>query len=268
MAGRPARADVAARYDRGVDAYVDLWSDVILPPARAVVAAMGLPATATVVDVGAGTGAVIPSIRAAADRGKVIAIDASREMLRVASDNTDSLAAQGDALTLPLRDDIADAVLFAFVLFHLSDPAEALRQAARVLRVGGTVGTATWARSHDISPAAYSVWDETLTAAGAPPVPDVRDDTGLDRLDAVESLLVATGFAALNMWVEHLSHQWTPDTYIQLASGSGMNRLRLDALDEQTRADTLGLAHRRVSSLEAKDLLWSGDVICAVATLL
>ena len=45
-----------------------------------------------------------------------------------------------------------------------------------------------------------------------------------------------------------------------------MNRFRLDALDEKTRADTLDLARTRLASLEAKDLLWSGDVICAVAT--
>ena len=52
---------------------------------------------------------------------------------------------------------VADAALFAFVLFHLSDPSEALSQAARVLRVVRVVGTATWARSRDLSPAAYRV---------------------------------------------------------------------------------------------------------------
>jgi hypothetical protein len=61
------------------------------------------------------------------------------------------------------------------------------------------------------------------------------------------------------------SHQWTPDTYFQLATGSGTNRLRLDVLYERTRADTLDLARSRPSSLEPKDLVWSGDVVCAVA---
>ena len=41
----PRRVDVAAAYDLGVDAYVSLWSPVILPPAEAVVAGLGLEGT-------------------------------------------------------------------------------------------------------------------------------------------------------------------------------------------------------------------------------
>ena len=263
---RPSRATVAAFYDRGVDGYVDLWSAVILPPAQAVVAAMNLEPAATVIDVGAGSGAVIPSIRRASPGARVIALDASPEMLRVARDHTDAFAAHSDALALPVRDDIADGVLFAYVLFHVGDPAGALLEAARVLRVGGVVGTVTWTVSRDLSPAAYGVWDKTLTEAGAPPVSGARVDTGLDSTDAIDHLLSATGFAPVRVWVEALSHQWTAETYFQLATGSGMNRVRLDVLDEPTRAATLDLARTRLSSLEPKDLLWSGDVICAVAT--
>jgi hypothetical protein len=93
-----------------------------------------------------------------------------------------------------------------------------------------------------------------------------RVDTGLDSADAIENLLSATGFATTRVWIEALRHQWTPDAYFRLATGSGMNRHRLDALDEQSRAATLDLAWRRLSALEPQDLLRSGDVICAVAT--
>ena len=263
---RPVRAKVAASYDRGVDGYVNLWSAVILPPAQAVVAAMRLDPMATVIDIGAGSGAVVPAIRASSPRGKVIAVDASPEMLRVARDRTDALVAHSDALALPIRDNSADAVLFAFVLFHLSEPSSALGEAARVLRAGGTVGTCTWAQSRDISPPAYAVWDTTLTEAGAPPVAGGRVDTGLDSPDAIRNLLSAKAFAPTRVWIEPLRHQWTPETYFQLATGSGMNRLRLEVLDEQARAETLDLAHRRLSLLEPEDLVWSGDVVCAVAT--
>ena len=264
---RPRRAKVAASYDRGVDGYVNLWSAVILPAAQAVVAAMDLEPTDTVIDVGAGSGAVVPSIRQAASRGKTIALDASIQMLRVARDRTDAFVAQSDALALPVRDDTADAVLFAFVLFHVSDPVEALAEAARVLRLGGRIGTATWAQSRGISPAAYSVWDKTLTEAGAPPVAERRVDTGLDSAGAIESLLSDSRFSPTRVWIEPLRHQWTPETYFQLATGSGMNRLRLDVLDERTRADTLDLARSRLSSLEPEHLVWSGDVVCAVGGL-
>ena len=116
-----------------------------------------------------------------------------------------------------------------------------------------------------MSPAAYNVWDEALTEGGAPPVPGGRVDTGLDSPDAMEALLSATGFAPARVWIEPLTHQWTPDTYFQLATGSGMNRQRLDVLDEGARAETLDVARSRLSSLEPEDLVWSGDVVCAVA---
>jgi SAM-dependent methyltransferase len=151
---RPGRATVVTLYDRGVDAYVNLWSSVILPAAHAVVAAMDLEPSDTVIDVGGGSGAVIPAIRDACPAGAARALDASFEMLRVARDRADASVAQSDALALPIRDGTADAVLLAFVLFHVLDPIEALGEAARALRVGGRVGTATWAQSHEPSPAA------------------------------------------------------------------------------------------------------------------
>jgi hypothetical protein len=135
-----------------------------------------------------------------------------------------------------------------------------------VLRAGGTVGTATWAQERDTSPAAYNVWDKTLTEGGAPPITAARVDTGLDSAEAIAELLGATGFTPTRVWIEALNHQWTPDTYFQHAEGLGLNRVRLDVLDEQARAETLNRARVRLSSLEPEDLLWSGDVVCAVAT--
>ena len=261
---RPVRTDVAASYDRGVEGYVNVWSTVILPPARAVVAALDLSRRATVVDVGAGSGALVPSIRQAAPAGIVIAVDASFEMLRAARDRTDARAAQADALALPVREASADAVLLAFVLFHLSDPGQALAEAARVLRAGGTVGTVTWANESTLP--AYTEWDRTLTDAGALPPTARRVDTGLDSPQAMIDILGAGGFHTTRIWTETLRHQWTPDTYWQLATGSGLNRLRLDALNDQTRAQTLTRVRQRLAALRPSDFAWSGEVVCAVAS--
>jgi methylase of polypeptide subunit release factors len=73
---RPGRAEVAAACDLGVEAYTALWSPVILPAAQAVVGAMALNRGARVLDVGTGTGALVPSLRAAAADVTVVGLDA------------------------------------------------------------------------------------------------------------------------------------------------------------------------------------------------
>jgi ubiquinone/menaquinone biosynthesis C-methylase UbiE len=261
---RPARADVAASYDRGVDAYVNTWSAVIQPPAKAVVAALDLSVTATVVDIGAGSGAMVQAIRRAALKGRVVAIDASVEMLRAARERTGVNAVHADTLTLPVRDACTDGALLAFVLFHLADPHAALIETARVLRSGGRVGTVTW--STESTMRAFTVWDSTLTEAGAPGLTARRVDAGLDNCDAVTQTLARAGLNPERVWLEPLRRQWTLDTYWQMATGSGLNRLRLDQLDYAARADTLTRARRRLQNLEAADFAWRGEVVCAVAT--
>ena len=261
---RPVRSEVAASYDRGVDAYVNVWSAVIQPPARAVVAALDLSTTATIVDIGGGSGALVPAIRQAARGGTVVAVDASLEMLRANRDRTDAHVVHADALALPLRDDSVDAALMAFVLFHLSDPSIALAEVARVLRSGGTLGTVTW--SSEATVGAFTIWDTTLTEAGAPGLAPRRVDAGLDSSDAIAATLTAAGFHPRRIWVEPLEHQWTPETYWQLATGSGLNRLRLEVLDEAVRAETLERARQRLEALDPEKYAWQGEVVCAVAT--
>jgi SAM-dependent methyltransferase len=101
---RPRRAEVAAAYDLGVEAYAALWSPVILPVAQAIVGAMALNRGARVLDVGTGTGALVPSLRAAAADVTVIGLDASAAMLRRCRSATGIPAIHGDALALPIRD--------------------------------------------------------------------------------------------------------------------------------------------------------------------
>jgi ubiquinone/menaquinone biosynthesis C-methylase UbiE len=76
-------------------------------------------------------------------------------------------AVTADALALPLADGTVDAVILAYVLFHLADPARAAAEAARVLRPGGRAGIITWAWERQ--PHASTVWDQVLAEAGVPP---------------------------------------------------------------------------------------------------
>ena len=86
-------------------------------------------------DAGAGTGA---STRVLAERAEsVVALDASREMLRA---NDAPARLQGDFDHLPLGEDTVDAVAFTASLFLVPDPSVAAREARRVCRDGGVVG--------------------------------------------------------------------------------------------------------------------------------
>lgn len=261
---RPRRADVADGYDRGTEAYEALWSPVILPPAAVLVPLLGLTGQCVVADVGAGTGALLGAIRAAAPAAQVVALDASPEMLRIARTRRGAPAILADALALPLADGGADAVILAYVLFHLADPALALAEAARVLRPHGRVGAITWAWER--ASRADAVWDQVLTEAGVPPAPPRRVDAGLDRPDAVDALLRSAGLRPERIWQQRLHHQWDRSSYWELATGWGANRLRLSRVDAATRAGVLARVQNGLDRLAPQDFRWEGEIISAVAT--
>ena len=98
----------------------------------------------TVLDIGAGSGPATRRLAAAGARA--VPVDAAVGMLGVARQAWPCTPVGGDALALPLLADSADAAVLGFVLNHLSRPAEALREAARVIRPGGWLLASTWAR--------------------------------------------------------------------------------------------------------------------------
>lgn len=98
-----------------------------------------LPATWTVGDLGCGTGATAATL--APWVASVIGVDASDEMLASAAERLGALPnvelRQGALEALPIDDASLDAATMVLVLHHLPAPAEALAEAARVLRPGG-----------------------------------------------------------------------------------------------------------------------------------
>lgn len=98
---------------------------------------------ADVLDVGAGTGVASTALLRAGARS-VVAVDAARGMLVLDAPQR-PWAVVADARRLPFPDDTFDGVVAAFVFNHLGDPAEGLREAARVVRPGGVVLASTYA---------------------------------------------------------------------------------------------------------------------------
>jgi SAM-dependent methyltransferase len=116
----------------------------------------------TVLDAGAGTGAVGTLLGAAGAR--VISCDLEHDMLR--SDPDEGVArhaAVADITALPFCRGAFDTAVAAFVLNHLADPVVGLGELARVTRSGGVVLASVFGESRD---AAKEAIDAVLTAHG------------------------------------------------------------------------------------------------------
>jgi len=108
---------------------------------RRIVARFDLDAGQRVLDVGAGTGILLPHLlEAVGPGGRVCALDLSPEMLRRARDkfsqtNLEFVCAPAEELPLP--DEEFDRVICFSVFPHFRDQGRAVRELARVLRPAG-----------------------------------------------------------------------------------------------------------------------------------
>jgi SAM-dependent methyltransferase len=114
----------------------------------------------TIVDVGCGNGTYLAELSRRGFAGRVLGVDLSLGMLTAARQRLSGIGAAGaagardgssepgvpivglanaDATALPLGDGVADLALAPHMLYHVPDPADALRELRRVTRPGGRV---------------------------------------------------------------------------------------------------------------------------------
>ncbi|MFE7445785.1 class I SAM-dependent methyltransferase [Streptomyces chartreusis] len=113
------------------------------PAYAAAVAELGLREGARVLDAGCGTGRALPPLRdAVGPSGVVLGADLTPAMLeaaKLAGRDADGQLLLADVAALPVRSESLDAVFAAGLIAHLPNPAENLRELARVVRPGGTL---------------------------------------------------------------------------------------------------------------------------------
>lgn len=132
--------------DRLIDPGRDAWQ-----PREAVMAALGLQAGETLVDIGCGPGFfAVFAARVVGPAGKVYAVDISLEMLMRLGQllYAEGLANVQPVLSretnIPLPDGCADAALLANVLHEAEDRLALLAEARRLVRPGGRLLVVDW----------------------------------------------------------------------------------------------------------------------------
>lgn len=113
---------------------------------RLAVRALELGPSARVLDLATGTADMVLEVLSAHPDARVVGVDPSREMLRVAEAklsarrlNDRAQLVVGSAEQIPLPDSTVDAITMAFGIRNVPDRPRALADMARVLRPGGRV---------------------------------------------------------------------------------------------------------------------------------
>jgi ubiquinone/menaquinone biosynthesis C-methylase UbiE len=251
------------RYDREARAYRDLWAPILQGAGLRLLREVAGESARRILDVGAGVGSLLPSLRTTFPGALVVGVDRSRGMLALAPREFPRVVMAATALGIP--DACVDLVLFAFILFHLESPLDGLREARRVLRPGGIVASATWAE--EMQSAATRLWSACLDAHGAAPA-DPATSTRHDLVDSPEktgALYRAAGFRAVRSWSEDLVSTIDRERLVGLRTSMGSAKPRFDSLGPEAQAACIAAARARLEALSPEAFVARGRIVYSVA---
>jgi SAM-dependent methyltransferase len=219
----------------------------------AYVAKMGLAPSARVLDVGCGTGVVTRALAAREGfTGNLIGVDQSQTLVEVARRLADEEGVGerlefrvGDAHALDLPDESVDAVIAHTTMSHVTEPLAVVREAARVLRVGGVFAAfdgdyASWTFAYRDHAVARAMEDALLATVVSKPrvmrdMPELLRGAGLRLVDVDAHVYADVGRSAFFLGAA--------ESYAPLVTGSQLvPAADVDAwLNELRRASEAGV---------------------------
>jgi ubiquinone/menaquinone biosynthesis C-methylase UbiE len=261
---RDGTQQLAEIYSSHAQGYATSWGPVIRPIGQRLLHALPWEGARRVIDLGTGAGTHLPEIRRLAQGASVVGVDRAPGMLELARQQGVPLV-QMDGVELGFRNSSVDVVVMAFVLFHLDDAVVALKEARRVLRPGGAVGTATWAEDPEIE--ASRAWEQELDAHGAwDPIPArPRRDEEMNTPEKVSELFSLAELRPERVWVERFVHQWDLDGLSLMHCTFGKSKRKLESLNPSARAVFLERVHERLLRLPPEAFIYRAAVVCGLA---
>jgi ubiquinone/menaquinone biosynthesis C-methylase UbiE len=266
MSDQPNVADagstVAAHFTRIAQAYQQYWSDALLPASRQLVECLSLANARSVLEVGAGVGALYPTLAAVAPQARIVLSDPSGGMLRLAT--SAAARTQASADQLPFRDGSFDAAILAFMLQYVPDPQHTLREVRRVLRSEGHVGIAGWGTMAEST--AEQQWLAALDAAGAPQAnPLATNYEATDSTQKLREILSGAGYRHVEVHVLPWLDQPDLETFLHRQQLLGASGRRLAAWDPTRRAEFVSRMRLQLATLPAEAFLDGSEVLAATA---
>jgi SAM-dependent methyltransferase len=152
-----------------------------------------LPKGLQCLDVGCGNGAFTEVLAARAAPSELSGVDPSKEQIAFAKIREGAKFAQfrvGDAQALPFPDGSFDAAIMALVIGFVTDPAKAVSEMARVVRLGGTVASYMWAANS--SP--HAPFHAAMSALG---FPSAFRSNNASELGTMRSLWAQAGMGSI-----------------------------------------------------------------------
>lgn len=258
--------NLAAEYSTKAAAYAQHWVPVIRPMGQHLLEALPLASARQVLDLGTGTGALLPDLGAGAPDATILGVDRAEGMLRIAQRSTNHALAVMDAQRLALRSETIDVAVLVFMLFHLPDLFSALTEVRRALRAGGAVGIVTWGEDPGVP--GLSIWIDELDAHGAAPDsrdPSVMQQAQMDTPEKLSGLLQAADYTSVRVWNKTFQYSWTVERLLELQLCCCMPGRRLTSLPASARSACRSRAAARLARLNPEELVYQPEVLFAVA---